>query len=123
MDYWACRWPAHFSIKEIAEYFLLLNDRLLDITNDTVISFSHFLPRIDLIPSQIPTNRRVIYPVLGSTSLETQIRRLKPGIHVYGHSHLNRNVIFDHVWYVNNAFGYPQEISIAAKRLKCVYQC
>jgi hypothetical protein len=24
--------------------------------------------------------------------------------------------------YVNNAFGYPQEVSIAAKRLKCIYQ-
>jgi predicted phosphodiesterase len=123
MDYRACRWPADLSPGDITEYFLLLNDGLLNITNETVISFSHFLPRIDLMPSYIPENRRMIYPVLGSSSLEAQIRRLKPEMHIYGHSHFNRNVTFDHVRYVNNAFGYPQEVSIAAKRLMCVYEC
>lgn len=122
MDYRACRWPDHFSVRDIAQHFFLLNDSVLSVTNDTVISFSHFLPRLDLMPSYIPGHKRMLYPVLGSTTLEAQIRRLKPTIHVYGHSHVNRNLALDGVLYVNNAFGYPQEVSIAAKRLRCIYQ-
>lgn len=56
-------------------------------------------------------------PVLGSTRLEEQLRRLAPDIHVYGHSHINRNVRIDGIRYINNALGYPQESAIAARRL------
>jgi predicted phosphodiesterase len=122
MDYRACRWPDHFSARQIAEYFLQFNDAVLDVANDTIISFSHFLPRLDLMPSYIPAERRVLYPVLGTTNLEAQIRRLRPSIHVYGHSHVNRSLKLDDVLYVNNAFGYPQEILITAKQLKCIYE-
>lgn len=120
MDYRACIWPNHFSVREITDYFL--NRNVLDVRNDMVISFSHFLPRIDLMPSGVPKKHRILYPVLGSSKLESQIRRLKPKIHVYGHSHVNRNVTFDGVSYINNAFGYPQESSIAAKHLMCIYE-
>lgn len=40
-----------------------------------------------------------------------------PDIHVYGHSHINRNVRIDGIRYINNALGYPQESAIAARRL------
>jgi Icc-related predicted phosphoesterase len=120
MDYRACIWPNHFSVREITDYFL--NRNVLDVRNDMVISFSHFLPRIDLMPSGVPKKHRILYPVLGSSKLESQVRRLKPKIHVYGHSHINRNVTFDGVSYINNAFGYPQESSIAAKHLMCIYE-
>jgi hypothetical protein len=39
---------------------------------------------------------------------------------VYGHSHINRSVRIDGVDYVNNAFGYPGEERIAARRLLCI---
>lgn len=122
MDYRACRWPDHFSVREVAEYFLEFNNAVLGVANETIISFSHFLPRIDLMPKYIPGEKRVIYPVLGSTALEAQIRRLRPAIHVYGHSHVNRNLTLDDVLYVNNAFGYPQETAITAKQLRCIYE-
>lgn len=122
VDFHACRWPQHLTMQEVAEYFLVFNHGFLDITNETVISFSHFMPRLDLMPSYIPARRRMLYPVLGSTRLETQIRRLKPAIHIYGHSHLNRNLTLDGVRYVNNAYGYPHEGHITAKRLECVYE-
>ncbi|OGB26465.1 MAG: metallophosphoesterase [Burkholderiales bacterium RIFCSPLOWO2_02_FULL_57_36] len=122
MDYRACRWPDHFSPSDITAHFLQLNESALDIRNHTVISFSHFLPRIDLMPSFIPQDKRFIYPVLGTNLLEVQIRRLKPDIHVYGHSHVNRRVHIDGISYINNAFAYPRETRIAAKKLVCIHE-
>jgi hypothetical protein len=87
--------------------------------NGFVISFSHFLPRIDVMPSGL--HDRTLYPVLGTTRLEQQLRRLRPAVHVYGHSHLNRDVMLEDVRYINNAFGYPHEGHFTTKRLKCVH--
>lgn len=122
MDYRACRWPQGFSVPAIAEYLMRLNHDFLSIANETIISFSHFLPRLDLMPNYIPTQKRMLYPVLGSTGLEAQLRQLRPAVHVYGHSHVNRCVTLDGVRYVNNAFGYPHETSTTAKQLVCIYE-
>jgi predicted phosphodiesterase len=121
MDYRACRWPDHLSLYEVTEHFLRLNHGALTVTNDVVISFSHFLPRLDIMPNYVSGMTRMLYPVLGSSRLEAQIRQIKPAIHVYGHSHLNRMRTLDGVLYVNNAFGYPHESGITAKRLVCIY--
>jgi hypothetical protein len=121
MDFRACRWPEGWSERHITDYFIGLND-LHRIHKGTVtISFSHFLPRIDLMPSFIPIKLRSIYPVLGTTRLERQIREIGPDIHIYGHSHVNRDVVINGVNYINNAFAYPHEDRIAAKALRCVY--
>jgi predicted phosphodiesterase len=120
MDYYACRWPNGFREPEIAAYFGALNLQRLE-GSGKVITFSHFLPRIDLMPDAVPPSKRLLYPVLGSTRLERQLRALAPRIHVYGHSHLNRAVWRDEVLYINNAFGYPGEGSIASKRLLCIH--
>lgn len=121
MDYKACKWPGEESAKSITENFMDRNKDHLKIDNQFIISFSHFLPRIDLMPSFIPTHHRHVYPVLGSAALDTQIRELGSNIHVYGHSHVNRNQTIDGVQYINNAFGYPRETHIAAKELICIY--
>ena len=121
-DFRACRWPESFSPREVTDYFLKRNEGVLQMSNEILISFSHFLPRLDVMPSFIPMQRRMLYPVLGSTRLEEQIRRLRPSIHVYGHSHVNRRITLDNVVYINNAFGYPQETSITAKELVCIYE-
>jgi predicted phosphodiesterase len=125
MDFHACRWPEGFNVERIAAYFADINDRLPTVDNgsDTVITFSHFLPRIDVMPHFIPLEKRILYPVLGTTRLESQLRRRGANIHVYGHSHVNRLVTIGGVKYVNNAFGYPQEAGIASKRLLCIYEC
>lgn len=85
-----------------------------------VISFSHFLPRIDVMPHYIPPDKRMVYPVLGSSLIEAQVRAIAPQIHVYGHSHVNRRILIDGVEYINNAFGYPNETRITAKQLLCI---
>ena len=122
MDYRVCNWPEHMHQRDITAYFCELNRGELNVSNDTVISFSHFLPRIDVMPRFIPSDKRFLYPILGTELLERQIRQLKPKLHVYGHSHVNRRVTFDGITYINNAFGYPNETRIAAKQLLCVHE-
>lgn len=121
-DYQHCRWPAHLS-DEVAvnSHFLEMNLPLLRDFSGIVISYSHFLPRIDLMPEQIPIARRRVYPVLGSESLGDQVSLLKPDIHIYGHSHVNRSVVISGTRYINNAFGNPRESRISRKQLLCVF--
>lgn len=121
MDFHACRWPAHWSDTQITDHFIGLNDMRNIAKAQVTISFSHFLPRIDVMPGFIPPAMRKIYPVLGSTRLERLVRDIGPAIHVYGHSHVNRNVVIDGINYINNAFAYPHEERIAAKALQCIY--
>jgi predicted phosphodiesterase len=123
VDFQACFWPDHLTPSDVTAYFLEKNEAYLHTTNDKVISFSHFLPRIDLMSAQIPQAYHYLYPVLGSVLLERQIRVLKPDIHVFGHSHVNRSVTLDGIQYINNAFGYPSEHRIARKSLVCIYEC
>lgn len=122
MDYRACRWPEGFGVEEITTHFLEMNTCERRAAHETIISFSHFLPRIEVMPVYIPARARALYPVLGTRRLDQQIRQLGSAIHVYGHSHVNRKVTIDGVLYVNNAFAYPQETRIAAKTLLCIYE-
>jgi predicted phosphodiesterase len=123
LDYRACRWPNRFTQEDIAAHFAAYNNKQVSVAGDKVITYSHFLPRIDLMPGFIPSVHKLLYPILGSVRLERQLRRLNPSIHVYGHSHLNRQVKIDGVSYINNAFGYPSEGRITAKRLMCIHDC
>lgn len=127
-DFRACRWPHAWESAEVASYFLQQNQNVLDeraLPGQTLITFSHFVPRLDVFPTvvraEMPAVRQLIAPVLGSYALEAQIRRLQPQYHVYGHSHLNRQVLLDGTLYINNAFAYPNEGHLAAKKLQCIY--
>jgi len=122
MDYRACRWPSGYTEEDVAAHFAAFNDKQVGVAGATVITYSHFLPRIDLMPEFIPSAHKLLYPILGSTRLERQLRRLNSSIHVYGHSHVNRHVIIDGVSYINNAFGYPNETWVTSKSLICVYE-
>jgi predicted phosphodiesterase len=122
MDFIACRWPAGWKAGEIATYFLGLNDCTRAPAGGTTISFSHFLPRIDLMPAFIPAKHRTLYPVLGSARLDEQIRALGSTLHVYGHSHVNWRITIDGVTYVNNAFAYPHENHLSSRSLLCLLE-
>jgi predicted phosphodiesterase len=122
MDFRACRWPEGWVGSDITNHFVGLNDAYDIAKGDVRISFSHFLPRIDVMPAFIPQAMRKIYPILGSSRLEQLVRDIRPDIHVYGHSHVNRDVTIDGINYINNAFAYPHEQVIAAKALRCIYR-
>jgi predicted phosphodiesterase len=123
MDYRACRWPGGLTEKDIAAHFAAYNEKQVTPDGGEVITYSHFLPRIDVMPGFIPGSCRLLYPILGSAHLDRQLRALNSKIHVYGHSHVNRQVTIDGVSYINNAFGYPGETRIASKRLMCIHEC
>lgn len=122
MDFRACVWPEGFTDAEAASFFASLNEQALTIRNEIVISLSHFVPRIDVMPLLTPQYGRILYPVLGTALLEEQIRRLRPSTHVYGHSHVNRRRTIDGICYLNNAFGYPYEKGFARKQLQCILE-
>jgi hypothetical protein len=122
MDFRACKWPAGYEPSDVTAHFSSHNNvSAMALGKGTVITFSHFLPRIDLMPKFIPPKSQILYPVLGSTALEAQIRRLGAKHHVYGHSHINRRLVRDGVEYCNNALGYPHECCIAKRELLCVH--
>jgi predicted phosphodiesterase len=121
-DFRACRWPEGFDMARVADHFLEMNRYRRRDADETIISFSHFLPRIDLMPAGVPDWVAVLFPILGTQRLEPQIRALQPVVHVYGHSHLNRNLVVDGIRYINNAFAYPSETRIAAKALACIHE-
>jgi hypothetical protein len=118
-DKYFTAWPAGF---QPATGFLALNEPHVARAYDApVISFSHFLPRRDLIfsteaeraalgwPLRDPHPRFNFSRVAGSAGIEAQIRRLGSTTHVYGHQHRNRDRVVDGVRYVSHCLGYPAE--------------
>ncbi|KAH7826492.1 putative ser/thr phosphatase family protein [Monocercomonoides exilis] len=108
-DYLFCKWPQGFDPSELHDR----NDEFVksfdDMTESTVISFSHMLPRRELLPPRPFLKYKFLPHVMGSTRLEEQIRQLGSTIHCFGHSHINQELLLDGVRYVQNAMGYPKE--------------
>ncbi|XP_046554949.1 uncharacterized protein LOC124264251 [Haliotis rubra] len=135
MDNHMCVWPS--SKETRSKYFADLNSQTCSKQYaDPVISFSHFLPRTDLIkPSdtelaEIETDRKRlglesaveahkkghINPrsfnftrFAGCKVLEAQIRQIGSSVHVFGHQHRNKDRTVDGVRYVSHCLGYKRE--------------
>lgn len=124
MDFVACRWPDGMDVREVTTHFLARNSGCVSRGQQRgmVITFSHFLPRGDLLPARMLPNGIDLHPVLGTDRLDAQVRALEASIHVYGHSHVNRDLSIDGVTYINNALGYPRETGFTSKMLRCVYE-
>lgn len=130
-DFKACSWPSALADHgALTEHFHAINRESVRAEEswlkeraeiDAVISCSHFLPTLDVMPDWIPESRRTVYPVLGSRALGKQVKELAPDIHVYGHSHVNQAIRLGATCYINNAFATPKETRIAVKRLRCIY--
>jgi predicted phosphodiesterase len=122
VDYSACKWPEGYDMAGITKTFIAMNSGYESISNEFLISFSHFVPRIDVMPYFIPQHKKIIFPVLGTVLLENIIRELEVDMHIYGHTHVNNNVTIDGVNYINNAYGYPSEKRITSKRLLKIHE-
>jgi 3',5'-cyclic AMP phosphodiesterase CpdA len=115
-DFHFCKWPQ--GIRHVFEYFFKLNLPNIKLHDGPVISFSHFLPRIELLPPKEHLKFKGLPSVSGSKLLESQIRELKSIIHLFGHSHINRDCVIDGVRYVQNALSYPKERADAGLSFK-----
>ncbi|EDO49169.1 predicted protein [Nematostella vectensis] len=134
MDNHFCVWPDPLDVTP-SQFFKNLNKvNISTIYDSPVISFSHFVPRFDLIPAsdrdleRVRNERRVLglgdlenptaqgsnikfnfTRYAGCVSIEAQIRQLGSVMHVFGHQHRNRDCMFDSVRYVSHCLGYPAE--------------
>lgn len=117
-DFHFCKWPEN--IGQVSEFFLKMNEPRLK-QHAPVISFSHFLPRRDLLPPTEYLKFKGLPQVSGCLSLETQIRTLKSMIHVFGHSHISCDRTIDGVRYVQNALRYPKERTSASFPIKMIW--
>lgn len=106
-DFHFCKWPQE--VQRLSEYFMNLNLPNIKRYDGPVISFSHFLPRIELLPAKEHLIFKGLPKVGGSRLLEKQIRELQSVAHVFGHSHINRDCVIDGVRYLQNALRYPRE--------------
>lgn len=116
-DFHFVRWPDFPPGIVPATYFLRLNEPALTRSYDApVVTFSHFLPRSDLMlntpeegPVADPNPSFNFSRVAGAKGLEAQIRKLGSVVHVYGHQHRNRDRTVDGVRYVSYCLGYRHE--------------
>jgi predicted phosphohydrolase len=130
MDFHVCKWPegltAHDGSDSIAKFMDSLNDEALAGTTrcavrrgGPVISFSHFLPRPDLLPEK----RLLFYPPLpkaaGSLLLGDRVGKLAPDLHVFGHTHYAWAQELGGVRYVQACLAYPRERDERPFSVKC----
>ena len=118
-DFYFCKWPGE--IRSVSEYFLKMNEPNIGVYDGPVITFSHFLPRRELLPPVSKLSFRGLPLVAGDCALDRQIRSLNAVIHVFGHSHIKCDQAIDGVRYVQKAFGYPREEGISKYRLKQIW--
>jgi 3',5'-cyclic AMP phosphodiesterase CpdA len=121
-DNYLVRWPDKQHNGEANRLFLELNKKHFKTAfTASVISFSHFLPRRELMFSLnwerdkarlIKMDRNPAFNfsrVAGTSWLDKQIRSLNSIIHISGHQHRNRNRNIDGVHYISHCLGYPRE--------------
>jgi len=118
-DHYLCRWPQ--GVERIDRFFLAMNEPHLRDYDAPVVSFSHFVPRPDLVPRAKWLRFKGLARVAGSEELEAQVRRLGSVAHVYGHTHIEEDRTIDGVRYVQNYLRRPAAGSLPAPLLRQVW--
>lgn len=106
-DFRFCRWP--IPATELDVFFAGLNRDCKRPDSGRVLTFSHFLPRIELLPDQAHLRFKGLPKVAGSPALEGQLRALGTEVHVFGHSHIPWDETIEGVRYLQHPLAYPQE--------------
>lgn len=106
-DFHFCRWP--MAAAEVPAFFLKMNRPHLRSYDGDVVTFSHFLPRADLLPDREHLKFKALPEVAVCAPLDAQLRRAGSSVHVFGHSHIDCDRVIDGVRYVQNALKYPRE--------------
>ena len=117
-DFHFCKWPADAA--PLSEYFLRLNEPYLRVYDAPVITFSHFIPRSDLLPPKEYLRISWLEHVSVCAALDSQIRQLNSTVHICGHTHTTFDRVVDDVRYVQNAVKYPKERRIPSFPIKLI---
>ncbi len=133
-DYRKTVWPHPMTPLDdsVAQFIDSLNDVILDLDNidkwdeeeeddATILTFSHFLPRVELLPEKRYLSLPTLPACSGSTFLESRLRELNENLpnkkngdgmrhlHAFGHSHLAYDLVIEDVRYVHVPLAYPRE--------------
>lgn len=128
-DYRKTVWPYPITPLDdsVAQFMDGLNDVILDLDNiddeedATILTFSHFLPRVELLPEKRYLSLPTLPACSGSTFLEYRLRKLNEKLlsntkdaemkhlHAFGHSHLAYDLTIEDVRYVHVPLAYPRE--------------
>eukprot|EP00403_Amphidinium_massartii_P001762 CAMPEP_0178380770 /NCGR_PEP_ID=MMETSP0689_2-20121128/5636_1 /TAXON_ID=160604 /ORGANISM="Amphidinium massartii, Strain CS-259" /LENGTH=1354 /DNA_ID=CAMNT_0020000927 /DNA_START=95 /DNA_END=4155 /DNA_ORIENTATION=- len=110
------KWP--MPAGDVWQFMLALNRPYLKLPfRDNVVTFSHFLPHVDIpYDKKVPKNGKV----MGCTDLVPQIKALKSKVHVCGHSRRRFANTLDNMLYVNQSLGYQKEHS-SVEPLMCIF--
>ncbi|HSU15958.1 metallophosphoesterase [Longimicrobium sp.] len=99
-DRYFCRWPA--GAGRVDRLFAEMNEPHLRGYDAPVVSFSHFVPRPELVPPVRWLRFKGLPLVAGSVEIEAQLRRVSARVHVFGHTHIPEDRVVDGVRYVQN---------------------
>lgn len=119
-DFYWCRWPQSVG-RSVADFFLQMNEPHIKAYDLPVITFSHFVPRQDLLPDPAFLRFKGLYKVAICHELDKQIRRLGASAHVFGHTHIACDRVIDGVRYVQNHLHYPRERQASAFPFKMIW--
>ena len=119
-DFRFCKWPTE--IASVPDYFLSRNKPHLKTYDAPVITFSHFLPRADLLPPREYLRISWLDAVSICAALDQQIRNLSSTIHVCGHTHISFDRVIDDVRYIQNAVRYPRERTTSSFPIKLIWR-
>ena len=130
-DYRKTVWPHPMTPLDdsVAQFMDSLNDILLDFDDfdsewdddATILTFSHFLPRVELLPEKRYLSLPTLPACSGSIFLESRLRELNKKLpsnnngdgmrhlHAFGHSHLAYDLVLEDVRYVHAPLAYPRE--------------
>ncbi len=106
-----CRWPPEQSTDEArCAWFEQLNRPALRTPpGRRVLSFSHFVPRPELIPPLEGLRFKELPRVSGTLRLDRQLRAAGSRLHLFGHTHIAWDAVIDGVRYVQRPLAYPHE--------------
>ena len=131
-DYRNMKWPqdltSHVEFTEgdngkggsetLARAFSDLNQKIvteLSRTNGTILSYSHYVPRVELsIEKRFLIDPRLAR-VIGSEWLERDVRKLQPNLHLFGHTHIPIGMEVDDIRYAQWPLGYPKEATLQCR--------
>lgn len=74
-----------------------------------ILTFSHFLPRAELLPEKRFLFQPNLSKVVGSRWLRRRVEGLRPDLHVFGHSHFPWDMTLDGIRYRSWPLGTPDE--------------
>jgi len=80
-------------------------------THTRVVSFSHFVPLLELAPEK----RFLFYPnlnkAIGSFALQNRVTSLRPDVHIFGHTHFGWDSMVNSTRFVQAPLAMPKERS------------